>query len=95
MKSSIFTIDLSQLDINKIRSFCDQGFPEALRIDYKKDFPKNLEHNFRMTEEILRYLVLRLEKKTIEYKLNKKKEFIKETEAVPQDTETEVELEKE
>ena len=43
MKSSIFTIELSKLSIDEIRAFCSQGFSEGLRIEYKKDFPKNLK----------------------------------------------------
>ncbi len=43
MISSLFTIALSQLDINAILSFCHQGFSEGLRIEYKKEFPRNLK----------------------------------------------------
>lgn len=43
MISSLFTITLSQLDINAILSFCNQGFSEGLRIEYKKEFPDNLK----------------------------------------------------
>jgi hypothetical protein len=43
VKASIFTIELSKLNIDEIRSFCNQGFSEGLRIEYKKDFPKNLK----------------------------------------------------
>jgi len=43
LESSIFVLELSQLTIDDIRLFCDQGFSEGLRIEYKKDFPKNLK----------------------------------------------------
>ncbi len=43
MISSLFTIALSQLDINTVLSFCNQGFSEGLRIEYKKEFPRNLK----------------------------------------------------
>lgn len=43
MISSIFVSELSKLTIDDIKSFCDQGFSEGLRIEYKRDFPKNLE----------------------------------------------------
>ena len=43
MESSIFVAELTRLDISDIRSFCDQGFPEGLRLEYKRDFPKNLK----------------------------------------------------
>lgn len=36
-------MERSQLNIDSIRSFCDQGFSEGLRVEYKKDFPKNLK----------------------------------------------------
>lgn len=41
--SSIFTIALSQLNINELLSFCSQGISEGLRIEYKKQFPDNLK----------------------------------------------------
>jgi len=43
LESSIFVLELSQLTIQDIKSFCDQRFPEGLRIEYKEDFPKNLK----------------------------------------------------
>ena len=43
MERSIFTIPISQLEIKDIASFCNHGFSEGLRIEYKKDFPKNLK----------------------------------------------------
>lgn len=46
----------------------------------KREFPKELERSMRMTEELLRYLVLQIDKKVLEYKLNKKREFLKENE---------------
>ena len=54
----------------------------------KKDFPKELERSLRMTEELLRYLVLKIDKKVLEYKLNKKKEFLKENEIETKDPES-------
>lgn len=59
----------------------------------KKNFPKELEQILRITEEVLRYLMIQLDKKTIEYKLNKRKEVIKETGGVPQDTRVGAEVE--
>ena len=56
----------------------------------KKEFPKELEHSMRMTEELLRYLVLQIDKKVLEYKLNKKKEFLKENEVETPVPESEV-----
>jgi len=43
LESSIFVAELTRLDIDDIRFFCDQGFPEGLRLEYKRDFPKNLK----------------------------------------------------
>lgn len=43
MKSSLFNIPIQELDIANIISFCDQKIPEGLRVEYKKDFPKNLK----------------------------------------------------
>jgi len=43
MESSIFIAELTRLDIGDIRSFCNQGFAEGLRLEYKRDFPENLK----------------------------------------------------
>ena len=43
MKSSIFIIALNELNMDLIHSFCDQGFSEGLRIEYKAIFPDNLK----------------------------------------------------
>lgn len=43
MSSSIFIKDLEDLSIQDIKVFCDLGIPEGVRIDYKSDFPKDLE----------------------------------------------------
>ncbi len=45
----------------------------------KGEFPKVLEHNFRISEKMLRYLTLRLDKKVIELKVKKKNEEIEKT----------------
>lgn len=45
----------------------------------KGEFPKVLEHNFRISEKMLRYLTLRLDKKAIELKVKKKNEEIEKT----------------
>ena len=43
MSSSIFIKDLKVLSIQDIEAFCELGIPEAVRVDYKSDFPKDLE----------------------------------------------------
>lgn len=45
----------------------------------KSEFTKVLEHNFRISEKMLRYLTLRLDKKAIELKVKKKNEEIEKT----------------
>ena len=45
----------------------------------KGEFPKVLEHNFRISEKMLRYLTLRLDKKAIKLKVKKKNEEIEKT----------------
>jgi len=32
-----------QISIHNIVTFCDQGFPEGLRIEYKRDMPENMD----------------------------------------------------
>lgn len=41
--SSLFVIELSQLTFDDVRRFCDQGFSEGLRIEYKREFTNNLK----------------------------------------------------
>ena len=36
-------MELSRLTFDDIKSFCDQGFSEGLRIEYKEDFPRNVK----------------------------------------------------
>jgi len=43
MESSIFVLELSRITFDDIKSFCNQGFSEGPRIEYKKDFPRNLK----------------------------------------------------
>ncbi len=43
VKASLFLIDLAQLGIEDIQSFCDQGFSESLRIEYKEELTDNLK----------------------------------------------------
>jgi hypothetical protein len=38
---SLFTLEKSKVDFKEIKSFCDQQLSEGLRIEYKRDFPKN------------------------------------------------------
>jgi len=38
---SLFTLEKSKIDFKVVKSFCDQQISEGLRVDYKKDFPKN------------------------------------------------------
>lgn len=45
----------------------------------KSEFPKVLEQIFRISEEMLRYLTLRLDKKAIKLKVKKKNEEIEKT----------------
>ena len=40
----------------------------------KKEFPEELERNLRMIENLLRYLVIKIDKKILEFKMNRKKE---------------------
>ena len=43
MSFGIFTADLSKITIDTIRTFCDQKIPEGLRVEYKEDFPQDIE----------------------------------------------------
>jgi hypothetical protein len=38
---SLFTLEKSKIDFKEVKRFCDQQISEGLRVDYKKDFPKN------------------------------------------------------
>ncbi len=41
MVISLFTLEKSKVDYKEVKSFCDQQISEGLRIEYKRDFPKN------------------------------------------------------
>ncbi len=41
MGTSLFTLEKSKVDFKEIKSFCDQQISEGLRVEYKRDFPKN------------------------------------------------------
>lgn len=43
MSESLFILELSSINYDKIKAFCNLGISEGLRIDYKEKFPKNLE----------------------------------------------------
>jgi len=55
----------------------------------KNNFPSVLERFFRLNEEILRYLILRLEKKLLDIKLKKKKPEKDTKKVSSKDTKTE------
>lgn len=38
---SLFTLEKSKVDFKEVTSFCDQQISEGLRVEYKRDFPKN------------------------------------------------------
>ena len=46
----------------------------------KREIPSILEHNFKITEEILRYLTLKLDDKALAYRLKKKKMEVEKVE---------------
>jgi hypothetical protein len=39
--ASLFTLEKAAIDFEVIKSFCDQHISEGLRVEYKRDFPKN------------------------------------------------------
>lgn len=41
MGASLFTLEKSKVDFKEVKSFCDQQISEGLRVEYKRDFPKN------------------------------------------------------
>lgn len=41
MGISLFTLEKSKVDFKEVKSFCDQQISEGLRVEYKRDFPKN------------------------------------------------------
>ena len=41
MSTSLFTLEKSKVDFREVKSFCDQQISEGLRVEYKRDFPKN------------------------------------------------------
>lgn len=41
MSTSLFTLEKSKVDFKEVKSFCDQQISEGLRVEYKRDFPKN------------------------------------------------------
>jgi len=43
MSSGIFTLELSKITIETIRAFREQGIAEGLRVEYKEDFPQDIE----------------------------------------------------
>ena len=43
MSSSIYILELPNLTIENVKVFCEQGIPEGVRIEYKKEFPKAIE----------------------------------------------------
>ena len=43
MESSVFTLENSKITFKEIKSFCDQQFSEGLRIEYKREFPQNVD----------------------------------------------------
>ena len=43
MSISLFTLEKSKVGFEEIKSFCDQQISEGLRVEYKRDFPKNVD----------------------------------------------------
>ena len=43
MESSLFALENSKVTFKEIKSFCDQQFSEGLRIEYKREFPQNVD----------------------------------------------------
>lgn len=41
MGTSLFTLEKSKIDFKEIKNFCDQQISEGLRVEYKRDFPRN------------------------------------------------------
>jgi len=41
LSTSLFTLEKSKVDFKEVKSFCDQQISEGLRVEYKRDFPKN------------------------------------------------------
>jgi len=39
----VFTLENSKITFKEIKSFCDQQFSEGLRIEYKREFPQNVD----------------------------------------------------
>ena len=40
---SLFGLEKSKINFKEIKNFCDQQISEGLRIDYKRDFQKNVD----------------------------------------------------
>src|SRR6266849_6417511 len=47
-----------QITWNDIESFCQQGLPEGAYLDYKEDFPKNLEKTIAAMANTLGGIIL-------------------------------------
>ena len=43
MELSLFALENSKITIKEIRNFYDQQFSEGLRIEYKREFPQNVD----------------------------------------------------
>jgi hypothetical protein len=43
LEVSLFVLEKSKINFEEIKTFCDQQISEGLRIDYKRDFPKNVD----------------------------------------------------
>ncbi len=43
MTSSLFALENSKITFKDVKSFCDQQFSEGLRIEYKREFPQNVD----------------------------------------------------
>jgi hypothetical protein len=41
LDKSLFTLEKSKVDFKEVKDFCDQQISEGLRIEYKREFPKN------------------------------------------------------
>ncbi len=39
----LFTKDITQITYEDVFIFCNQRLPESVHLDYKRDFPRNLE----------------------------------------------------
>lgn len=41
MSISLFTLEKSKVNFQEVKNFCDQQISEGLRLEYKRDFPRN------------------------------------------------------